>query len=110
MVNPADGLLGKAKFLPSLAEVKQWLEDQVAVPSRAYPLLPPVEDKPEDAPEVKAAAVERWNRAKSEMTLPADQIAPERTRWKQVHNPDALLASLENLERAKDLAAPPNRR
>lgn len=97
MVNPVEGLSGDANFLPSLAEVKAWLEDNSAGPvARAYPLLPPVKDKPEDPPEVKEAALQRWKRVKSEMRSEKLEATAHATRlkWKQYHDPAALVEAL----------------
>jgi len=99
MVNPRNELLGKCKFLPTVAEVSAFIESR-------QPGAPPVyrsfESEPEfvpDSEEKRLEAVARWMRAKGTMELNNPEMKPSRLKWKQRHDPAALIRALSELER-----------
>ena len=93
MVNPKNKLLSECKFLPTVANLSEFIESRYSNMPVWKPFVPESEFV-EDSQSVKDAAVSRWARTR------AEKIVEVRKGRKpiQYHDPVALIKSLEAQE------------
>lgn len=84
MVDPREGLVAQGEFLPSVAEVKKWLDN---TPYQRHSALPPPRRYPKgESPEEKRAASKKfWSErvVMSERALRTEQDPDKRKYWEE---------------------------
>lgn len=106
MVHPIDGILATSKFIPSLAEVRDWLGNTPADAHQRVLPPPPPEPEPQMTDEEIAAADAMWAKVKPlleettrAMRANVDYDGKSRLDWTagQRHSEELLEEALKNL-------------